>query len=131
MICGDFNSEVDDLPHSILTKLDEEPKEGDLKETHYINPEPLQLKSKFKGTIGEVVWEGEIGTSTYRAPTRVIDHVLVPKGYMEINKSFVFNSLTLSREDLKKYGVEREDVLLVREGLEEKVDHLPVFVDLK
>ncbi len=131
MICGDFNSEVNDLPHSILTTLDEEPKEGDLKETHYVNPEPVQLKSKFKGTVGKVVWEGEIGSSTYQAPTRVIDHVLVPKGYMKINKSFVFNSLTLSREDLKNYGVKREDILLVRQGLEEKVDHLPVFVDLK
>jgi len=131
MICGDFNSGVNDLPHRILMKLDEEPKDGDLKETHYVDPEPFQLKSKFKGTFGSVVWEREIGSSTYQAPIKVIDHILVPKGYMKISNSFVFNSLTLPREDLMKYGVEREDVLLVRKGLEEKIDHLPVFVDLK
>jgi endonuclease/exonuclease/phosphatase family metal-dependent hydrolase len=131
IICGDFNSEVNDLPHSILTKLEEEPDKDDLNEAHYVNPEPRQLKSDSKGTFGSVVWEGEIGSSNYQLAVRSIDHMLIPKGYMTVSNAFVFNSLTLSREDLKRYGVKREDLLLVREGSEEKLDHLPVFIDLK
>ena len=131
IICGDFNSETKDPPHKILTTLIEEPKESDVQKTLYVNPEPRQLQSESTGTFGAVVWEGEVGASNYRLEMRAIDHVLIPNDYLTVANAFVLNSLTLPLADLKRYGVNREDLLLVREGSVERVDHLPVFVDLK
>ena len=96
-----------------------------------VNPSPRQLNSKARGTYGEVAWSGEVGTSTPQPPTRTIDHILAPKGFMEIQQAFIFNSLILPEKTLAQYGVEREAILLSREGRHEKIDHLPVFMDLK
>ena len=131
LICGDFNSPVDAPPHAILTTLDEDPKKAGLKKKHYINPKPLQLNSDSPGTYGSVVWEGEVGASAFQAPARTIDHVLVPKGYMTIDSAFILNSLILPEADLRAIGIQREDLLLSRDGREEHIDHLPIFVDLK
>ena len=131
MICGDFNSLPGDRPYHILAKLDRDAQDGDDKAWRYHHPAPRQLNSEARGTYGEVSWSGEVGTSIPQAPTRTIDHVLVPKGFMEIQQAFVFNSLILPEKTLAEYGVEREAILLSREGRVEKIDHLPVFVDLK
>ena len=131
VICGDFNSIATDIPHNILLKLDAGATEGDNKKTYFVNPKPTQLRSEFKGSFGSVTWTGEIGNSEYTVPEKTIDHILVPKGFMEIRKAFVLNSLILPKSDLDRYGVEREALLLVRQGQKEKLDHLPVFVDLK
>lgn len=131
MICGDFNSLPGERPYHILAKLDRDAEDGDGKESHHHNLSPRQLNSEVNGTYDEVVWSGEVGISTPQSPTRTIDHILVPKGFMEIQQAFIFNSLILPKETLAQYGVEREAILLNREGSVEKVDHLPVFVDLK
>tara|TARA_B110000908_G_scaffold167629_1_gene220913 strand:- start:831 stop:1910 length:1080 start_codon:yes stop_codon:yes gene_type:complete len=131
VVCGDFNSIVTDTPHNILLKLDAEATEEDNKKTYFVNPKPTQLRSEFKGSFGSVTWTGEIGNSEYTVPEKTIDHILIPKGFMEIRKAFVLNSLILPKSDLDRYDIEREALLLVRQGLEEKLDHLPVFVDLK
>ena len=131
MICGDFNSLPTERPYHILAKLDREAQEGDGKVSHYHAPEPRQLTSEARGTFGEVSWSGDVGTSTPQPPTRIIDHILAPNGFMEIQQAFVFNSLILPENTLAEYGVEREAILLHRNGSVEKVDHLPVFMDLK
>ena len=131
MICGDFNSLPSDRPYNILAKLARDAQEGDGKISHYHKPSPRQLNSDARGTYGEVLWYGEVGTSTPQAPTRTIDHILAPKGFMEIQQAFIFNSLILPEKTLALYGVEREAILLNREGRHEKIDHLPVFMDLK
>jgi endonuclease/exonuclease/phosphatase family metal-dependent hydrolase len=131
MICGDFNSLPGERPYNILAKLAGDAVEGDGKVNHHHNPRPRQLNSKARGTYGEVAWSGEVGTSTPQPPTRTIDHILIPKGFMEIQQAFIFNSLILPEKTLAQYGVEREAILLSREGNHEKIDHLPVFMDLK
>jgi endonuclease/exonuclease/phosphatase family metal-dependent hydrolase len=131
MMCGDFNSLPSERPYNILAKLDRDALEGDGKTSHHHNPNPQQLHSEARGTYGEVAWSGEVGTSTPQPPTRTIDHILAPKGFMEIQQTFIFNSLILPEKTLAQYGVEREAILLNREGRHEKVDHLPVFIDLK
>lgn len=131
MICGDFNSLPGERPHNILAKLARDAQEGDGKVSHYHNPSPRQLNSKARGTYGEVAWSGEVGTSTPQSPTQTIDHILAPKGFLEIQQAFIFNSLILTEKTLAEYGVEREAILLKREGRHEKIDHLPVFLDLK
>ena len=55
----------------------------------------------------------------------------LPKGILEIQQAFIFNSLILPEETLAEYGVQREAILLKGEGRHEKIDHLPVFLDLK
>jgi hypothetical protein len=50
---------------------------------------------------------------------------------MKIHQAFLFNSLILPEKTLSEYGIERDAILLKREGNREKVDHLPVFLDLK
>ncbi|NNM28370.1 MAG: endonuclease/exonuclease/phosphatase family protein [Akkermansiaceae bacterium] len=131
MICGDFNSLPSERPYHILAKLARDAQEGDGKVWHYHNSKPRQLNSEARGTFGEVSWSGEVGTSTPQPPTRTIDHILVPKGFMAIQQAFVFNSLILPENTLAQYGVAREAILLSREGRVEKIDHLPVFMDLK
>lgn len=131
MICGDFNSIPSDRPYQILAKLSEDAQEGDTKISYYYDLEPRQLNSEARGTYGKVLWSGEVGTSTPQSPTRTIDHILPPKGFMEVQQAFVFNSLILPKKTLARYGVERDAILLNREDRIEKIDHLPVFVDLK
>ncbi|PQJ28998.1 endonuclease/exonuclease/phosphatase family protein [Rubritalea profundi] len=131
MICGDFNSLPSERPYNILAKLARDAVEGDGKLSHFHNPRPRQLSSKARGTYGEVAWSGTVGTSTPQPPTRTIDHILAPKGFMELQQTFIFNSLILPEKTLAQYGVEREAILLSREGRHEKIDHLPVFMDLK
>jgi len=131
MICGDFNSLPNERPYNILAKLAPDALEGDGKHSPYHTPSPQQLNSEARGTYGEVTWSGEVGTSTPQPPTRTIDHILAPKGFMEIQQAFIFNSLILPEKTLAQYGVEREAILLSREGRNEKIDHLPVFIDLK
>ncbi len=131
MICGDFNSLPGDRPYHILAKLAADAREGDGKVRHYHDSKPQQLNSDAKGTYGEIVWSGEVGTSTPLFQMRTIDHILAPKDFLEVQQAFIFNSLILPKETLTRYGVEREAILLQREGRTEKVDHLPVFVDLK
>lgn len=131
MICGDFNSLPGERPYNILAKLDRDAEEGDGKESHCHKLSPRQLNSKAGGTYGEVLWSGEVGTSTPQSLTQTIDHILAPKGFLKIQKAFIFNSLILPEEILAAYGVQREAVLLKREGRHEKIDHLPVFLDLK
>lgn len=131
MICGDFNSLPGDRPYQILAKRHRDAHDGDDKEAQFHTAMPRQLNSEARGTFGEVSWSGEVGASIPHGPTRTIDHILMPRDFLEIQQTFVFNSLILPKEDLARYGVEREAVLLHREGKHEKVDHLPVFVDLK
>ena len=131
MISGDFNSTPGERPYNILAKLDRDAKEADGKTRHYHHPRPQQLNSEARGTYGEVTWSGEVGTSTPQPPTRTIDHILAPKGFMEMQQAFIFNSLILPEKTLTQYGVEREAILLSREGRHEKIDHLPVFMDFK
>ena len=131
MICGDFNSLPGERPYNILAKLDRDALEGDGKASHHHNPKPQQLNSEARGTYGEVTWSGEVGTSTPQPPTRTIDHILAPKGFMEFQQAFIFNSLILPEKNLAQYGVGREAILLHREGRSETIDHLPVFMDLK
>lgn len=131
MICGDFNSLPGERPYNILAKLDRDAEEGDSKESHHYKLGPRQLNSKAGGTYGEVLWSGDVGTSTPQSPIRTIDHILAPKGFLEIQQTFIFNSLILPEKTLAEYGVEREAILLKREGRHEKIDHLPVILDLK
>lgn len=131
MICGDFNSLPSERPYNILAKLDRDALDGDGKLSHHHNPSPRQLNSEARGTFGEVFWSGEVGTSTPQPPTRTIDHILSPKGFMAIQQTFIFNSLILPEKTLAQYGVDREAILLSREGRHEKIDHLPVFMDFK
>ena len=131
MICGDFNSPPGERPYNILAKLDRDAEDGDGKESHYHNLSPRQLNSKATGTYGKVTWSGEVGTSIPQSTTQTIDHILAPKGFLKIQQAFIFNSLILPKETLAEYGVEREAILLKGEGSHEKIDHLPVFLDLK
>lgn len=131
MICGDFNSEPSERPYNILTKLDREAKPNDGKVIHCNDPRPKQLMSEARGTFGEVVWSGAIGKSDAQPPSRTIDYILPAKGFMKIHQAFLFNSLILPEKMLSEYGIERDAILLKREGNREKVDHLPVFLDLK
>ena len=131
MICGDFNSLPSDRPYQILAKLSEDAQEGDSKVSYYHDSKPRQLNSEARGTYGEVSWSGEVGNSTPQLPSRTIDHILAPKGFMEVQQAFIFNSLILPKKTLAQYGVERGAILLNRQDRVEKIDHLPVFMDLK
>jgi endonuclease/exonuclease/phosphatase family metal-dependent hydrolase len=131
MICGDFNSIPSARPYNILAKLDKKAEEGDGKVTQFITPRPQQLGTEAMGTFGQVTWSGDVGKSACETPSKAIDHILIPKDFMEIQQAFIFNSLILSDKDLAQYGVDREAILLYRKDHVEKVDHLPVFIDLK
>lgn len=131
IICGDFNSQASERPYDILTKLNREAQPGDDKAVHYNDPMPRQLISEARGTYGEVIWSGEVGESISQPPSRTIDYILPPKGFLQIHQAFIFNSLILPEKTLSHYGVERDAILLKREGNREMVDHLPVFLDLK
>jgi endonuclease/exonuclease/phosphatase family metal-dependent hydrolase len=131
VICGDLNSEETDVPHNILAKQDPEATEGDGKHIHFQNPFPRELTSKNKNTFGRVNWSSVVGSSSFTGPHATIDHIMVQKGFMTVHHSFIFNSLITPKEVLERYGVEREAVLVARDGLIEELDHLPIFVDLK
>ncbi|MFK7911034.1 MAG: endonuclease/exonuclease/phosphatase family protein [Akkermansiaceae bacterium] len=131
MICGDFNSQPTDRPYHILTKLNREAKPKDDLIVRYKDPKPKQLTSEARGTYGEVTWSGAVGQSIPQPPRRTIDYILLPKGFMQVHQSFLFNSLILPEKSLEKYGIERKSILLKREETREMVDHLPIFLDLK
>ena len=131
VICGDLNSEETDIPHNILAKQDPEATQGDGKSLLFLNSFPKELTSKNKNTFGRVVWSGDVGSSEFTEPNITLDHIMVQKDFMTVHHSFVFNSLITPQKTLEQYGVEREAVLVARDGQIEELDHLPVFLDLK
>ena len=74
---------------------------------------------------------GDVGSSEFTEPNITLDHIMVQKDFMTVHHSFIFNSLITPQKTLEQYGVEREAVLVARDGQIEELDHLPVFLDLK
>lgn len=128
MVCGDFNSRFNDIPHRIISSINPKIDSTQIYQPVLEDKQPVQMQNGSKITYGATVFEN----NSKHVVGGTIDFMLFRPGSLTMSNSFILNTLVLDQKILDTYGLKRNDVALhPNQSLEGKIpfDHLPLIAD--